>query len=446
MTLVATMITLGLPSVVTREFAQARRRLEDTGTAEWLFTRSLQIGMGAWGVALLVAVLLRDSSGIPHGVSSLMLLVSLAGGAAMGAVMLAQARLAGLDRFDRIAANTALVSLTTFALAIVALAVGTSAGGVVAAYALANGAGLVWLSRQIPWKHARRPGGPSIRGFFGYAGSVSIVVLLDAVVWQRSEVLFLGILASPEQVAFYAVAFGVVARLMTTFPGALNSVLLSRFSAESVGSGDVASLGLATRYTTVIAVPMAAALVAVSEPLTALLYGPEFAPMAGVMRVLVISSAAAAIAGPASSFLYAQGNARIIIVIGSVVAVLNIGLDLWMIPRYGALGAAIANAAAQLMAVTIGMLYVFVVRGQHAPWSQIARILLAGLTAGVAGYATAARADNAAPLWGLVAGSAIVAFVFAALASILRVPTDRDRQLTRSVGLAIVGGLRRNQD
>ena len=72
---------------------------------------------------------------------------------------------------------------------------------------------------------------------------------------------------------------------------------------------------------------------------------------------------------------------------GSLVAVLNIALDLILIPMHGALGAAIANCSAQVLGTAGGMIYVSRCLRVNFPWAvTLTTYSAAGLATALAAW------------------------------------------------------------
>ena len=82
-----------------------------------------------------------------------------------------------------------------------------------------------------------------------------------------------------------------------------------------------------------------------------------------------------------SPLLIGTDRQRVIAKYGTAVAVLNLAMDIMLIPRYGAVGAAIANCSAQIIGVIGGTTYVFRCSRTGFPWRSTAVIYLAGTAA-----------------------------------------------------------------
>jgi O-antigen/teichoic acid export membrane protein len=95
-----------------------------------------------------------------------------------------------------------------------------------------------------------------------------------------------------------------------------------------------------------IALPMVGLVTAAAPYIVRVWMGPEYAPVVPLMRVLIWASALLYVALPAANLLIALRYQRINFWIMIPATVLNVVLNLILIPRFGALGAAWATVAA----------------------------------------------------------------------------------------------------
>lgn len=189
----------------------------------------------------------------------------------------------------------------------------------------------------------RRICGYGARGQLG--GLLSLVNL-------RMDVALLGALAGPAVLGVYAIAskYAELLRL----PGlAVNYVLYPAFARR--GEVDArartrALLAPAAGLTALAAVPLAL----LAGPLLPLVYGRDFAGAVVPAWILLAGLLGEGVAGVVTAYLYGVGRPGLnSVAIGFGVAVTVIG-DLTLIPRYGAVGAAVASAVAY--ATTVGTL------------------------------------------------------------------------------------------
>src|SRR5262245_9366147 len=223
--------------------------------------------------------------------------------------------LSGLQAFRRQAVLGVATLVLQMLLCLLAVLLDTGVAGFLLAHAVANGAGLtvlVLLARREGRRTGALPGaalGETTRAdVLRYARSVSALVLLDAVVWQRTEVAFLQALSRPTEVAFYALAFGVAAQVARV-PYQASVVLFPSFPAL-LGAGRVAELAAlhatAMRYLTLLGAPLAIGLAVVAPALVRLLWGAAYAPAGLVLAVLALGSLVAFAAGASPAVLHAM--------------------------------------------------------------------------------------------------------------------------------------------
>jgi len=190
------------------------------------------------------------------------------------------------------------------------------------------------------------------RPILKYIAVVSGVILLDQVVWDRSEVIFLGRYARPEQVAYYSLAYTFTSNAMTLGPGSIIGALLPHIAGLQ-GAEDITAIRAtyqsATRYVGIIVGVLVAGGIALAIPLIHTLFGDRYVHMTPVFRLLIFSAGCEVIAGVASTVMYGMTRQSYLLKIGLGLSILNLSLDFLIIPRYGAIGAAIANGSAQLI-------------------------------------------------------------------------------------------------
>jgi O-antigen/teichoic acid export membrane protein len=197
---------------------------------------------------------------------------------------------------------------------------------------------------------------------YGLRGQVGgILTLLNL----RLDVAILGALAGPGVLGVYAVAskYAELLRL----PGlAITYVLYPRMaerSPQEAGQQAARLFPRAFAFTVLAAVPLAAAV-----PLLPLVYGQAFAAAMVPAWLLLAGLVGEGVAGVASAYLYGVGRPGANSLGVGVAVVVTVALDLALIPRYHAVGAAFASAAAYLTSsVALLVCYFAVRRTAHPP-------------------------------------------------------------------------------
>jgi O-antigen/teichoic acid export membrane protein len=263
---------------------------------------------------------------------------------------------------------------------------------------------------------------PDVRG---YLLPLSIVAVLDAIVWDRSEVFFLGLYASSEDIAYYSLAFGLATRIMI-IPGIAVGALLPAFSTLH-GRGDPEELGrlytTVLRYVALVGVPLAALVAALAPSLVVWLYGDAYLPASPLVGVLAAVAVLSALRQVTWAALRGVGDRRCALVATAVAAVVNVGLAAALIPRWGTTGAVIANTVGQITAAVWAFTGMARTHGLDVPIADVAKTTLVGLLAWFVAWELAGDAHD--PIRLVVAATAgLAVYILACVAARLLGPRE----------------------
>jgi O-antigen/teichoic acid export membrane protein len=198
------------------------------------------------------------------------------------------------------------------------------------------------------------------RGVLGYTGFVYISMLVDQIVWQRSEMFFLAQLDDATASGYYGLAYTSAQLAIGILPIALTGTLTPIFSSLA-GSGDASAIARSYRqsfaYLNLLLLPLAIGFFIIAPGFLGVLYGDAYAGAAPILRILIVSSAIGIYARPSASVLHAI-NRPYILLIGSLIALpIDVLLAWRLVPLWEAQGAAVANLAAQVVGAAIAMGY-----------------------------------------------------------------------------------------
>ena len=206
----------------------------------------------------------------------------------------------------------------------------------------------------------------------------------------RLDVTLLGVLAGTdgnEEVGVYGAAFRLVEATMFlswAFGAAALPWLARRTDDRAVARGY--ALGL--KAITVILMPIGLTFVLLAEPLVDLLYGAEYAASVVPLRLLGVMTIAYGANSLASTLLISRDRPGVFTRVVAVVVVVNIGLNLALIPSYGADGVAFAAALSALLMLALTIFAVTSVTAKISLARAFASPLLAGAAMAVAILAT----------------------------------------------------------
>lgn len=416
--LMGMLVTLGIPHAATKYVAEYVSRGE-RGTAGTVLVAlgRLEVGLAvAVGVlGFLLAPRLGEAFDAPGFVPAFRIgAAALVPGVLAG---LAQAGLQGLQDYRRVT----LISLatTTFLLAstVGLLAAGGGVVGAVAAIAatsvLATTLNIRALRGQLDLPVGRGSLPPAARAKLRrYIPAVSAVLLLDAVVWQRSEVFFLGLFRTPREVAWYALAFGVAATVMGLLPRAVSAVLAPVASGLYGGSDRVGLRTLfltGSRYMVILACPIVVGGALLARPLLITVYGAEYAPAAMAFPLVLLGAGFGAVGAVTASIQTGMERQGTVLKVAVAATVVNLALDVALIPRWGVVGAAVANAVAQTGAVVAGIAITARLVGAGFPLRDSLRAMVSAGGVGAAAYVLARTVSGPA---GLAAAVAVAALLY----------------------------------
>ena len=246
------------------------------------------------------------------------------------------------------------------------------------------------------------------------------VLLLEMLVWDRTEIFFLRLYVSSGELAFYSLAYGLAGRLIV-LPNIVVGPLLPALAAL-YGTGNREEFSRvfrrAVRYAMLVAAPLVAVSVAVAPGVVGLLYGERYAPVASMFRVLVVVMLIGVLREVAWAALQAAGARRSILYGSLVSTAIDLVLAVVLIPRIGTTGALIAASSAQTALAVWAMAAMQRGTGATLPGFAVARIVVAGAVACAVGLALSVTASVASVL----TTALVAATTFVVMVAVLAVP------------------------
>ena len=192
---------------------------------------------------------------------------------------------------------------------------------------------------------------------------------------QNTDVLVLSRFATPQDVAIYFAA-GKTMSLIMFVHYAVGSAVASQFASLKARGDDEAlraSVRQAVNLTFWPSLAAAVAILALGRPLLRL-FGPEFEAGYPVMAILVLGFLTRSAMGPAEFLLNMLGEQRRCAAVMVFSALLNIALNIIMVPRYGITGAAGATAFSLMAAALLNAWTARTRLGINvAVWSNVGR-------------------------------------------------------------------------
>jgi O-antigen/teichoic acid export membrane protein len=184
---------------------------------------------------------------------------------------------------------------------------------------------------------------------------------LTGFVYKSIDIFLLLYFLDSASVGVYAVAYAL-AKLIDTFSTAFNylgSPVASQLeSQERLGEALNVQRSVA-RWLTIASVSALVPMASISRDVIHVIYGGGYGEGAIVLSILVVGFAVYNVLSLHEPILEALGHSKVMASNNTIVAVMNVGLNILLIPEYGITGAAIATSASY---VILGMLPAIEVR------------------------------------------------------------------------------------
>jgi O-antigen/teichoic acid export membrane protein len=357
LTMVGLLVNLGIPTTMTKYVSEywGRKNFSAIGSILSKLLRFELIAAVLVSLALFIlAPLIAEWYDNPE--LSLYLRVAALVILPLGLMFLYNGLFSGLQRFDLIARANAIAFPITLAVILLIVYMQGRIEWLVSVSILTN---LLLVCCYLYFKKTKfsfiRKGSEAVDfsgRLFRFSASVFVVVVLDALVWERFGIFFLSIFSTSSEIAFYNVAFILANRPMVLLPGALTGILLPAMS-EVYGTGDRAELARvhsnSTRYLAMLSFPLCLGGIAIAQQLLPTLYGASYQPASLIFSILILGATVGSIATSSSSLLYSAELQKIVVRVGILAAFVIIVASWLLVPLLGAMGAALAGALAQLV-------------------------------------------------------------------------------------------------
>jgi O-antigen/teichoic acid export membrane protein len=235
-----------------------------------------------------------------------------------------------------------------------------------------------------------------------------VIVIISFVVWRRSELFVLQHYSTDAQIAFYSIAFAAISGL-SKLPETVETVSMPAV-ANLLGTGEDERIrrGIwrAMRLLVLATFPLVAGVAVAGPALLELAYGSDYADAGPVLLAMLAPLLVQPMLRVSEGVLYGLGRPRFIVVAGLVATVVDVALAFALIPSLDAIGAAIANGAAVLVAgVPCLALVVSLHRPVSLPVGPLLRaVVLSLLVAGAAYVALEALGAIASVVAGVLVG------------------------------------------
>ncbi len=197
--------------------------------------------------------------------------------------------------------------------------------------------------------------GPGVGAVLRFSLPFVVTGLLGQIVWRQSEVLFLGHFKGAEAAGFFSLAYRMPQMLLEFVPLTVWPIVMagtSELYAKDAGNLPRA-INVYFKLIFLLVIPVAAMGFAFAKPLIPIVYGAKMLPAALLTQLFFIVFSYSFLYTPMSMAFYVMGKSWINMLIFVTLAVIEIGLDLALIPPYGMWGAMTSVSIVLLLGVVL---------------------------------------------------------------------------------------------
>ena len=208
-----------------------------------------------------------------------------------------------------------------------------------------------------------RNGTRGLRKVTGYAAPLylgNVVQFLN----QRLDIFLVAAFASLRDVGLYALAVSL-AQLLGLVSNSVGTAMVPRIASRSASEGAFQAAQL-SRMTLAVGVVGAVAFALIASPLVHIVYGQVYAGALPPLLALLPGAVALIIVNILGSYFFGLGRMRINLVVSVIGLCATLPLDLTLIPRFGATGAAVASSVSYSLSAIVTVRWAMKLAGRPA--------------------------------------------------------------------------------
>ncbi len=211
-----------------------------------------------------------------------------------------------------------------------------------------------------------------------------VLFTLLGLVLYNVDLLMLRVLAGEAAAGYYAAAYVLISFCANLTIAYSHTVLpaLAGGAAPASSTADTYASALVTAWAVTMPVAVGGALIA--PLIVQVLFGPAYAAGAAALQVLVLAVPIGALREIAVASLIARHREQALLRVNIVATLVNVSLNLVLIPRFGLVGAAWATVVSEAVRLGVALVAARRVIPGATPFVALLKCLLAGAAMGLA--------------------------------------------------------------
>ena len=262
---------------------------------------------------------------------------------------------------------------------------------------------------------------------------VGLAYLLGTL-YLKADTLVLGVMSTAKQVGYYGVAYAVMSFFLV-LPVVLGSTFLPGIARATHDELEV-KIHVALKYFAMLGVLAATAILVSGPTIVRIFAGPHFDAAVTPLRILGVGLIFIFSTSGLSSICVARGSANRLFMITLSALILNVALNIAVIPFFGIRGSAVATLACEVLSA---ILIARLIRAEFDIAAKNGRMLIRPLIAGLVTCAVLFPIYSRSHL-SVVAGLALIPALLAIFAFVLALVRGYPDDLVHSVRTTLLGG------
>jgi stage V sporulation protein B len=343
--------------------------------------------------------------------------------------------LLGLEQYLQLSLTNIFSGIVKIALVIVTIFLGHELIGVLLVYLVTAAVNLflgIWFVYKQ--KLGRRLLSFDQRQFLGWSLLLTALAFITPLFQNMNLFLLKYLEVPPEKVGFFnaAITFGSLPSILSVgLVGALLPAVSSTYAQKKLESLKD-QISDALRYSLLFLLPLVTILSITSKSVIPMVFSQKYSEASASFSILLFGSLFFALYNVLNSVLIAVGKGREILFCSGMFVLVNLMLNLALIPSYGINGAAVASSVSFFLAFLVFLLIISLEMGAFWLKSWLFKIPLASFTVGFFSYKIL-RLIPSGNLLGLLSFYALLVGIYFGLLLFLKEVSKKDIELIKSI-------------
>jgi len=213
--------------------------------------------------------------------------------------------------------------------------------------------------------------------------TASWISIFNFIVLRQSELFFLNIFSTPEDMAYFNVGYSLAFASMALVPGVYSTILLPLMAGEnSKGGGNVEyQLKVSLRYMFQLIIALIMPVCFFAKQIFIFLYGAQYLSAVVPFQIILVCISLKTLSDCTNAYFLSIDGQSFVLKLIIAASILTLSLDFFLIKQYQLMGALIAISASTIFMTFSYMFFTLKRLNIKLEWNIYARTLLCGAIA-----------------------------------------------------------------